>query len=620
MKRRGLKMGFCMKCGGPTEDDQTICENCRAAQQESESEATPAEEIKLVPIQELSEAQTPPEPTETVPAPEEKLRNTKTVKIMAIVASALVVLTGAFYVGRAFFARDIMQLVIGKSRYAQNLEQASAQMITKQLVASIDKSVSLTKAANQDRAMEMELSNKISIEDAFYNEMNLGSEGTAAAKQAVSYLNSLSFKDTAHTKAGNMQSLIALSDKAGTILNINTIMSADGKAYIQLPDISKKYFSAKSGASTQSMLNLVSNLKYDPDKLNASLKKIASAYSDAIGKAAVTAEDDQALTVDGVVVQGQKLTASLNAEQTAAMLKSVVETAKNDEYLYTVISENYPAIVSKLNELYGAGAEPDKLTKENYNQFFDNLISKSTADPAALSVSSYIARDGALLARSYTITNSAGVRQVNLLFPKNSLVISAVAPDKSTFICSRTTTGEGAGNIQIKFKNLEQPKNIGITIDYSGCKIGKFMGSDQLLGKFKISLYDPDDTLGKSLNSGSEVFKKLGSSTLTIQNTLNGADKLTTTMDLSLPGLASFSMNGKTTGKTGGEAIAVPSDAGQIIDMSSQNAEQEQKQYVADALKYVSGLMDGHSDFAAVLQNFGMTKEMISTYLQFYAS
>ncbi len=613
-------MGFCIKCGGPTKDDQTICENCSSAQPQSESEVTPAEEIKLVPIQELNETQTSPEPEETVLSPEGKSGNTKTVKIIAIVASALVVLTGAFFVGKAFFGRDIMQLVIDKSRYAQNLENASAQMITKQLVASIDKSVSLTKAANQDKAMEMELSNKISIEDAYYTQMNLGSEGTAAAKQAVSYLNSLSFKDIAHTKAGNMQSLIALSDKAGTVLNISTIMSADGKAYIQMPDISKKYFSTKSGASTQSILNLVSNLKYDPDKLNASLKKIASAYSDAIGKASVVTEDDQAITVDGVVVQEQKLTASLNAEQTAAMVKSVVETAKNDEYLYTVISENYSAIVSKFNELYSAGTESDKLTKENYNQFFDNLISNSTADPAAFSVSSYIARDGALQARSYIITDSALVSQVNLLFPKNNLVVSVTAPNKTTLTCSRTTTGEGVGNIQIKFKNIEQPKNVGITIDYSGCKIGKFSGSDELLGKFKISLYDPDDTLGKSLNSGAEVFKKLGSSTLTFQNSLDGTDKLTTTMDLSLPGLASFSMNGKTTGKTGGEAIAVPSDAGQIIDMSSQNAEKEQKQYIADSLKYVSGLMDSHSDFATVLQNFGVTKEMLSAYLQFYAS
>ena len=214
-------MGFCIKCGGPTKDDQTICENCSSAQQQSESEVTPAEEIKLVPIQELNETQTSPEPAETVLSPEGKSGNTKTVKIIAIVASALVVLTGAFFVGKAFFGRDIMQLVIGKSRYAQNLENASAQMITKQLVASIDKSVSLTKAANQDKAMEMELSNKISIEDAYYTQMNLGSEGTAAVKQAVSYLNSLSFKDIAHTKAGNMQSLIALSDKAGTVLNMN---------------------------------------------------------------------------------------------------------------------------------------------------------------------------------------------------------------------------------------------------------------------------------------------------------------------------------------------------------------------------------------------------------------
>jgi hypothetical protein len=507
-----------------------------------------------------------------------------------------------------------MQLVIGKSRYAQNLEQAAAQAVTTQLVKSVDNTVLLSKTTKQDKTAEIEVATKLSVEDAYYKEMNFGSEQTAAAKQVVDYLNSLSFKNSLRTNAGNMQSLLTLSDKAGAFLNVNMVMSADGKNYLQLPDISKKYFSAENTNPAQSIFNAVNNLKYDSTKLNASLSKILSAYSDAVGKAAVTAENDQTLTVDGVVVQGQKLTTSLNAEQTAAMVKSVIETAKKDEYLFTVISENYPAFISVLNQAEGESAEPGKLTRENYNSFFDGLASQILADRPALSVSTYIARNGTLLARSYVIAEKAGTTQVQLLFPKNRFVVSVTTSEKSGMVYAHTTTGLGAGNIQIKVKSSEQPENMGITIDYSGFQVGS------VLSKCKISLYHPDDTLAKSFPTESQVFKKLGSSTMTMESALDSTGKLTASYDLSLPGLATLKINMKMAPKTGKEAIAIPTDAGQIIDMSNPDAQQEQKQYITDSLKYVSGLMDTHNDLAAVLKNFGITKEMISMYLEFSAS
>lgn len=612
-------MGFCTKCGGPVEDGQTVCENCRVQQEQSVSEAASAEEIKLAPITELDEqGQHQPDLTETIPFSEEKPNNKKTVKIIAIVACALVVLIGLFFIGKTFFGRDIMQLVIGKSRYAQNIEQAATQSASKQLVKSIDQSVALTKTTKQNKAVEMEITNKLAIEDACYTEMNLGSEGTAAVKQAMQYFNSLTFKTNVNTNSSNLQSLFTMSDKAGVVLSVGTTVSKEGKAYIQLPEISKKYLLASSAASYQSLLDAISNVKYDSNKLNASLNKIMAAYSDAVGKAAITTQDDQTLTVDGVIVQGQKLTSTLNAEQTTAMEKAVLEAAKSDEYLYTVISENYPAIVAELNKTYSAGIEQEKITKESYAKYFDDQLADLAAnkDQDTFSASSYISRDGTVLAHCYEIMDKNGTNNINILFPKNSIAVSMTGAEKDSFIFSNITTGQGAGKMQIKIKSLEDPANVGATIDYSGCKTVKFMGADQLVGKFKISLYDPDNSLVKSFNSESEIFKKLGSSTLTIENSLTGTDKLTTTVGLSLPGLATYSMNAKSTGKTS-QTIAIPSDAGQIIDLNSGNAAVDEKKYLVDSLTYASGLMDSHSDLAAALKNFGVTKEIISMYLQY---
>jgi len=612
-------MGFCTKCGGPVEDDQTVCENCRAQQEQSVNEAASAEEIKLAPIPELNEqSQHQPDLTETVLSPAEKPNNKKTIKIVAIVACALVVLTGLFFIGKTFFGRDITQLVMGKSRYAQNIEQATTQSFSKQVAKSIDQSIALAKTTKQNKAIEMDITNKLAIDEASYTEMNLGSEGTAAVKQAVQYFNTLSFKTNVNSNAGNVQSILSLSDKAGAVLTASTLMSKDGKAYIQLPEISKKYLLASSEASYQALLDAIGNAKYDSNKMNASLNKIMAPYSAAVGKAAVTTQADQTLTVDGVVVQGQKLTSTLTAAQTVAMEKAVIEAAKSDEYLYTVISENYTTIVAELNKTYSSGIEQEKITKESYAQYFDDQLADLAADkdPDTFSVSSFISRDGTLLAHCYAITDSDGTNNINILFPKNSIAVSMTGAEKDSFTFSNITTGQGAGKMQIKIKSIDEPANVGATIDYSGSKTVKFMGADQLVGKYKISLYDPDNSLVKSFDSEAAIFQKLGSSTLTIQSTLDGTDKLTTTMDLSLPGLATYGMIAKSTGKTS-QAITIPTDAGQIIDLNSSNAAVDEKKYIVDSLTYASSLLDSHSELAAALKNFGVTKEVISMYLEY---
>jgi uncharacterized membrane protein YvbJ len=94
-------MGFCMKCGDPAQDNEVLCKKCQMAQQ-PENEASPAEEIKLVPIEELSEPEVQPQPEETELSVTNKMKNKKQIKIIAIAASVLVMLTGAFFVGKAF--------------------------------------------------------------------------------------------------------------------------------------------------------------------------------------------------------------------------------------------------------------------------------------------------------------------------------------------------------------------------------------------------------------------------------------------------------------------------------------------------------------------------------------
>lgn len=573
----------CVKCGGPTENDRTLCEKC-SAQTENGNRKSPKKWRPAV----------------------------------IALASVLVVLIGAAAVGRFFFTRDFMELIQGKTRYAQNIELATAKSSVGQIVSGLDKGVGLFKSYSKPKTMDSALQFSIKAEDQLLKGINLPEKNLASVQQALNYLNSLKVNARTIVDEKGTQTSFTVTDPSALKLTVDSLTYKDGKMYLHMPELLEKYIQVGnqqgSGISSYSL----STLKYDPAKLRASLEKLAAVYADSLSAAKMKAENDQSVTVDGVTVQGQKLTASLTPEQTAAMAKAIAQAAKSDGDLYAFVSDNY----SLFSAIAGNPAPSDKLTKEGYGKLIDELLSKldQEKDGSAFSAISYLSRNGDLLAHSYELQTKAEKTQLNYLITDKKYAVELLANQKESFTFTNTQTGDGAGKIQLKLKNEQEPKNIGVNVDYSGCKTVSFLGSDTMAGKFVVSLYDPDNEIGKYIQQAGlpAAFNQLDQSSLMLESVPDG-DKLNSTVQISMPGLLSVSLSGKTSGVSGSSTVPPQPESNQVIDPSGDEFGEAMNELSLNGIKFLAQTLKKDPELAAVLSGFGISAEqldMLSAYAQ----
>ncbi|CAB1249254.1 protein of unknown function [Ruminococcaceae bacterium BL-6] len=102
--------------------------------------------------------------------------------------SVFVILIGIVSIGKLFFNRDFMELIQGKTRYAQNIELATAKSSASQMVTLLDKGVNLSKGYTKPKTLNSDLQFNIKLEDQFLKDMNVPAEGFGPIQQAVKYL------------------------------------------------------------------------------------------------------------------------------------------------------------------------------------------------------------------------------------------------------------------------------------------------------------------------------------------------------------------------------------------------------------------------------------------------
>ena len=578
----------CAKCGGPTENDRTLCEKCSAE-------------------------------TENLFQPSGNRKNTKKWRPAVIAcASVFIVLIGAAAIGRFCFTRDFMELIQGKTRYAQNIELATAKSSAGQIVSGLDKGVGLFKNSIKPKAMNSTLQFSIKAEDQLFKSMNLPAENIAPVQQAIKYLNTLKINSRSIVDEKGTQTSFTITDPSALKLTVDSLTYSDGKMYLHMPELLEKYIQFGSQQGSGISLYSFSEIKYDSAKLRASLEKLAAIYAESLSAAEMKAENNQSITVDGVTVQGQKLTASLTAEQTAAMAKAVAQAAKGDSNLNAFVSDNY----SLFSAIAGNPAPSEKLTKEDYGKLIDELLSKLglEKDGSSFSAISYLSQKGDLLAHSYEFKSKTEKAQLNYLITDNKYAVELFANQNKGFVFMNTKTGDGAGKLQLKIKNGQEPKDIGVNVDYSGIKETSFLGFNTMIGKYVVTLYDPDHEIGKYIQQAGlpEAFNQLVQSSLTVETVQDG-DKLNNAAKLSVPGLLSFSMTGKTSGVSGSAAVQSQPKSDQVIDLAKDESGEAMIELSVNGIKFLAQALKKDPELSTVLSGFGISGEqldMLSTYVQ----
>ena len=574
----------CIKCGGPTKNGESLCEKCSG----KDTSSIPPDEIN-------------------------GKRPKKLKRTLIALAATFFVLIGIVSIGKLFFNRDLMELIQGKTRYVQNIELAMAKSSISQMVDCLDTSDNLSKGYSEHKALDSTLQLNVKVEDQLLKDMNLSAEESESIQRTVKYLNSLKINTKTFADDNGARASFILTDPSALNLTVDLLRYNDGKTYLHIPQIHEKYIPIED-QKTASQFNPydLSKIKYDPAKLKASLEKLAIIYSNSFSAAEIKAENNQSITIDGVTVQGQKLTASLTPAKISAMLKAIAKAAKNDNYLYTFVSDNYDLF----SLIAGSPAQSSskKLTKEDYGKLIDEFLSNTDLEKDGVNFSaiSYLSQNGTLLAHSYESNDKTDKRQLNYLIADKKYAVEFLMDQKNGFTFTNTKTGEGAGKLQLKIQSEEYPKNTGITVDYSGCRTVSFLGSDVMVGKYVISLYDPDHELNRYVQQAGlpESFNKLDQLSIRIE-TATDSDKLDSTVQLSMPGILSISMIGKTGAASKSASIQPRIEPSQVLDFSTGESKEAMNELSMGEIKFLSKTLGKDPELKAVLSGLGVSKEQL---------
>lgn len=581
----------CAKCGSTTSNGESLCEQCSG------------EENGSIPVNGAG------------PGKPRKIK----IAIIALV-SVFVLLAGVITVGKLFFNRDFMQLIQGKTKYVQNIELATAQSSTKQIISLLDESVGLAQSYNKPKTLNSTLQYNVKLQDQLLKDLNLPAEQSPAVQKTMEYLNSLNMSVKTLVNENGTQTSLTVTDPSALKLTVNSLAYNDGKTYIHIPELLDKYLLAEDQAALQVTPDSLAKIKYDPATLQASLDKLAAIYANSLSAAEITAEKDQSITVDGETVQGQKLTASLNAAQTAAMVKEIAEAAKNDDILYAFVSDNYSLFAGLAG--IDTQASSEKLTKENYGKLIDELFASLNLeeDGVTFSAVSYLSQNGDLLAHSYESQDNTGKAQLNYMITDEKYAVEFLIDQETGFLFTNTKTAEGTGKIHLDIRSDEDPKNIGINVDYSGCKMVPFLDSETLVGTYTVSLYDPNHEIGKYVEESGlpAAFNQLDQASFRVETSLNG-DELNDHIQLDIPNVLSALVVQKTSGTIGNPSIPSQPEPSLVVDLSKDESGEAMNELSIGGIKFLAETLKKDPELAAVFAAFGIPKEQIEILAAYYA-
>ena len=505
---------FCKKCGNPVGDGLEKCPFCGeplgkvpsgenktddgkvektegnhtdedAKKQDSENETIGAEQSLSAPEktgQEISESETPKFSPVSISPEKHKIKHKKAVIITAC-AVALIAIAGI--TAKTYFARDIMRTFMGNGKYLQSSENSAVNVMLDKSVGGLDdiKTVSLRQT---NMAYSSEASMNIKLDGAAKNQL-----GTQYDK-ILNFVNAISFKSDNYSDGKAAKSDFCILHKSNKLLSGSYYFKEDGSQIFQLPEISNTYLVNGSAAKFNSL-----NLQYDSGKLKASLQKLAEIYTDEIPSGKASIQKDQTLTVKGVSVNAEKVSVTLSGRQLKDISKKMFETIKNDDYIYTFVSENY--------NLFSFSPSADKMSKAPTKKEFQSkcdaelkkIDSNKSAEADTLTVSAYIKPDNTQVARSYESTDSStgNKSSLTIIFTNEAgthkYAFNTKTNGKNDMSGIASCNSAGSGTAEISFCDSGSSEENNINMNFSNVKKESFAGGEALTGTYGITFDFP---------------------------------------------------------------------------------------------------------------------------------
>jgi hypothetical protein len=606
---------ICSNCGATNQDDAVKCIACGANQNTNQNFSPNSNQnFNQNTYQNMEQPvyqRDPYKPSQPMTPPINpvfyaKKKSHKAIILISILVVAM--LAGGFFTVKAFFARDLLNLVNGNDKYAKMVEKSVVTEAGNNALNMLDGISAMATKPKKDFAYEeqQKVYFLLDAKIADYADKSISMQGFSS--KFARYINDLDFKTKFNYNGGQTQIETVASDSDGTLLTFTGFNDSNNNTYLKFPEVSSTYFLMKNSPIGYLTGSALKNYSYDHEKMKSSIDKLTSTISNSIDQGTTTITKDVDFTIHGVGVTAEKVTVSITGEQATALFKN--SNVSDSDYLDTFVSEN----TKKLAE-----------GNSTLQKYFDDALKPGENDfdsAQEFTFSSYVTPSNTVAAQTVDIKgkNKSGNPtsiSLNFIFSASdnpyAIAFSYSEDGREDIYVTKTATSLKNGNVDISFQSSDpaienNKERIGIRIDYSDFSISQFMGSPTILGTFKASVLDPQsfiNALHANLNDADRktLNDSLLNSTFTVTNSFD-LDGLHTDLNLYMDSLITVKLTQTTVEKTS-EKISQPDLSGaETIDISqdklSSADSKKQANFSTSLSDYMTSLLKNRDSFRKV--------------------
>lgn len=613
----------CPKCNSEMDDNCEVCPYCGAI-------------VVGFPTAQLTPADQPQGPAHYSSEPYYGEIKKSHKKAIAIVCACLVLLVGAgYFVIKSFFTRDFLQTIYGKENYAKGLEKQTVQTIGTGTATTFGDISEVAQHEKSDHAYQEDSSINLTLDDTILNSINANAQQSKVYNQILSYINSLKFRTNFNRSGAVSKYDVSVSDNDGSLLSASCFMDEKNEGYLQLPDISKTYFSLNSKMLPSSYM---SSYAYDKQKITASMNHLSEVFTKSLDQGTTTIGSESQLKVQNLSCSGEKVTVSLNGSQTSELLGNLVNAVGSDDYFYSLFSANSEGLSkTNLNKSgfmnLSTNQSSSNMTKKEFQDSLNNWYKEQKdsikKEINKLSFVSYVTAQNQVVGQSVEIASTKHhTVTLNFVTKENGKAVSKAAnvlsDGKQVFEAVLDAKSEQEGKITLLFTDETSSKAFGFDVSYQNMKKDKFMGNPTLTGNFTITVDDSKGVLKNMITSQTDANQKqlllsLLSSSAKVDSSISGTE-YKTDVDLNLNGIGRLQVNSTRIQKTVEKAEMPSVPAGSCIraDGSTPTAAEKklQEDYQRSAVTYVQNAIQKHKDLASIVSMFGISPNMLQQFAQ----
>lgn len=491
---------FCEKCGAAAPDGVKFCPACGSSMA----------------------AQTVPEQQPTAqtgsagfsPAPVKKRK-----KWWIGLLAAAGVLICAILLCVFVFPRDVQHLILGDEGYSKNLAKQSAVYLAENTAKAM--------ASQDEKTLQGSVQITPIIEfGTFFEESGADKE---QLKKMADYLNALKIHADLQKEKDNIRFEYRADDADGALLSMQGGIEKDCLTF-RIPEIADSYIEMTADYSV-----LFGQNELDAQKLSQSLQALADTYVEALENAEYSYKKNARLKAHGIRAEADCAEIEFDGENAAELLISLLETARQDEYLEELFEQSF-----------GRQAETDyqEMLGELIEELKDAKKELKNRD-AKLKIAFYLNARNQCVGMEYSVTIDGSTASLKLIPGKglaSEKALSLEFDNEEVFYATwegekNTANGEIALNFSFFQAGSSENQFFGLRYQAENLKIVNYAGEKVLTGTADFQLYDPADLLANGLDS--ETAEQLKKAKLTVTAAAD-KDTCNTTIKLESETLGTF--------------------------------------------------------------------------------